>query len=60
MAKHERTCLVCGRVYIYYDASPKFFCSVGCEADAGSPVDLPVHRGSGKARPAKTARRKKP
>jgi hypothetical protein len=47
-------------VYIYYDAAPKFFCSVGCEADAGSPVDLPVHRGSGKARPAKTARRKKP
>lgn len=38
MAKHQQTCLVCGRSFNYYDAAPRGFCSVGCEADAGEPL----------------------
>jgi len=57
MAKHKRTCLVCGRIYDYYDAAPKFFCSVGCEADSGAiHEENPVHKIFGEARAARVAR----
>lgn len=38
MAKHKQPCLICGRLFDYYDAAPRGFCSVGCEADAGEPL----------------------
>lgn len=50
MAKREATCLVCGRKYTDYDAAPRFFCSVGCEADAGAPLhDVNPARERGRA-----------
>jgi hypothetical protein len=60
MAKSERPCLVCGRMYTCYDAAPRLFCSVGCEADAGSedPVMWSARPLSWSSRPAKTAPRK--
>ena len=36
MAKHEMACIVCGQSYAFYDASPRSFCSVGCETSIGS------------------------
>ena len=56
MAKREAHCLVCGRKYIDYDAAPRFFCTVACEADAGAPVrgENPVHKIIGRGRAAKT------
>jgi len=44
MARREAHCLVCGRKYTDYDAAPRFFCSVGCEADAGRPQPEPDPR----------------
>lgn len=38
MAKHKQPCLICGRLFDYYDAAPRGFCSVGCEGDAGEPL----------------------
>jgi hypothetical protein len=61
MAKHERDCLVCGRKYVFYDAAPKHFCSVACEADAGGSGRCPslgwqMHKIVGRTRPAKTVK----
>jgi hypothetical protein len=59
MAVHEVDCLVCGRPFKDYDAAPRFFCSVGCAADAGpveekaTPLDPPS-----KGRAVKTYRPK--
>lgn len=55
MAKHERDCLVCGRKYVFYDAAPKHFCSVACEADAGG-SGWQMHKIVGRTRPAKTVK----
>ena len=58
MAKRESTCLVCGRAYTDYDAAPRFFCSVACEADAGGPVHHDrVHYDTGRGRPARVGKR---
>ena len=35
MAAHTSQCSVCSRSFTYYDAAPTYFCSVGCEVDAG-------------------------
>ena len=63
MAKSDRSCLVCGRMYTFYDAAPRHFCSVGCEADAGGSGRVPSlgwqrHKILGRGRAAKTAPRK--
>lgn len=55
MGKVQRECLVCGRKFADYDAAPRFFCSVGCEYDAGSiPAEAP--RRPHRSRPARTKR----
>lgn len=54
MSVYKATCLVCGREYQSYDASPRLFCSVGCEADAGPSLQDPVQRDPGRGRPALT------
>lgn len=36
MAAHEQTCLVCGKKFTGYDASPTLYCSVGCAAPCGA------------------------
>jgi hypothetical protein len=60
MARRDATCLVCGRTYTDYDAAPRWFCSVACEADAGTPTDgLPTHT-TGRGRAARTPPRRKP
>jgi hypothetical protein len=59
MAARDVTCLVCGRPVKDYDAAPRLFCSVGCEADAG-PIDQrePPHPVPGRGQPVKTHRPK--
>lgn len=55
MAAHTLQCLVCGRDYTYYDGAPSYFCSVGCEIDAG-PVGQQIHTVRERTRAAKTVR----
>jgi hypothetical protein len=55
MASFSASCLVCGRRYITHDAAPRFFCSVGCEVDAGCD-DVWAHEPSRRSRPAFTIR----
>jgi|LakMenEpi03Aug12_release.lakeMendotaPanAssembly.Ray.scaffolds.fasta_scaffold1309461_1 endogenous inhibitor of DNA gyrase (YacG/DUF329 family) len=66
MAKRQVTCLICGKAFTDYDAAPRLFCSVGCEADVGEPLaDLYArqaerHDQPARARPASTARSARP
>lgn len=55
MAAHTLQCLVCGRDYTYYDGAPAYFCSVGCEVDAGE-VGAQIRTVQGRTRAARTLR----
>ena len=57
MAKHTSSCLVCGRSYTDYDAAPRHFCSVACQADSGEVIGDMVALYTGRGRAAKTPSR---
>lgn len=59
VSRHTATCPVCGRAYTTADAaSPRPWCSVGCEAEvAREPEVVPV-REPARSRPARVPARR--
>ena len=61
MTRYTATCPVCGRAFTTADAaSPRPWCSVGCEAEAMREAEVVPVRVPARSRPARVPARSRP